>query len=135
MMEAPAPLPEAPASTDARGTVREFMAALLEALHTRLELAGIEVEIHLRALLRSLLWGVGAIACAMIGITCGVTALIVSLWNTHRMLGLIGGMVVFIALAVVFGYQGARALRVHPDVLEGSLEQLARDERRARGAP
>jgi uncharacterized membrane protein YqjE len=135
MMEAPAPLPEAPESTEARGTVREFMAALLEALHTRLELAGIEVEIHLRALLRSLLWGAGAIACAMIGVACGVMALIVALWNTHRMLGLIGGMVVFIALAVVFGYRGARALRVHPDVLEGSLEQLARDERRARGGP
>jgi len=41
----------------------------------------------------------------------------------------------FIALAALFGYLGARALRVHPDVLEGSLEQLAEDERRARGGP
>ena len=32
-----------------------------------------------------------------------------------------------------FGYLGARALRVRPDVLEGSLDQLAEDERRARG--
>jgi len=135
MTVAPAPLPEAPAATDAPGTVREFLVVLLEALHTRLELAGIEFEIHLRALLRSLIWAAGAIACAMLGVTCGVMALIVALWNTHRMLGLIGGMVVFIGLAAIFGYQGARALRVHPDVLEGSLEQLAEDERRARGAP
>ena len=133
MMDAPAPVPEAPASTDAPGTVREFIVALLEALHTRLELAGIELEIHLRALLRSLIWAVSAVACAMLGVTCGVMALIVALWNTHRMLGLIGGMVVFIALAAFFGYQGARALRLPPDVLEGSLEQLAEDERRARG--
>lgn len=133
MMDAPAPLPEAPSSTGAQGTVREFFVALLEALHTRLELAGIELEIHLRALLRSLIWAVSAVACAMLGVTCGVMALIVALWNSHRMLGLLGGMVVFIALAALFGYQGARALRVHPDVLEGSLEQLAKDERRARG--
>ena len=133
MMDAPAPLPEAPSSTGAQGTVREFIVALLEALHTRLELAGIELEIHLRALLRSLIWAVSAVACAMLGVTCGVMALIVALWNSHRMLGLLGGMVVFIALAALFGYQGARALRVHPDVLEGSLEQLAKDERRARG--
>ena len=133
MMDAPAPLPEAPASTGAPGTVREFFVALIEALHTRLELAGIEVEIHLRALLRSLIFAVSAVACAMLGVTCGVMALIVALWNSHRMLGLLGGMVVFIALAAILGYQGARALRVHPDVLEGSLEQLAEDERRARG--
>ena len=135
MMDAPAPLPEAPDATGAQGTVREFMVALIEALHTRLELAGIEFEIHLRALLRSLVFAVSAVACAMLGVTCGVMALIVALWNSHRMLGLLGGMVVFIALAAILGYQGARALRVHPDVLEGSLEQLAKDERRARGSP
>jgi uncharacterized membrane protein YqjE len=134
MMDAPAPSPEAP-STDAPGTVREFIVAVLEALHTRLELAGVEFELHLRALLRSLIWAVSAVACAMLGVTCGVMALIVALWNTHRMLGLLGGMVVFIVLAAVFGYQGARALRINPDVLQGSLEQLAEDERRARGGP
>jgi uncharacterized membrane protein YqjE len=115
--------------------VREFLVALLEALRTRLELAGIEFEIHLRALLRSLIWSVSAVACAMLGVACGMIALIVALWSTHRMLGLIGGMVVFLGLAAIFGYQGVRALRVHPDVLEGSLEQLAEDERRARGSP
>ena len=135
MMDAPAPLSEASASTGAPGTVREFLVALLEALRTRLELAGIEFEIHLRALLRSLIWSVSAVACAMLGVACGMIALIVALWSTHRMLGLIGGMVVFLGLAAIFGYQGVRALRVHPDVLEGSLEQLAEDERRARGSP
>jgi len=132
-MDAPAPLPEANAANESPSTLRGLAAALLEAVHTRLELAGIEVEIHLRALLRSLIWAVSAVACAMLGVTCGVMALIVALWNTHRMLGLLGGMVVFIALAGLFGYFGVRALRVHPDVLQGSLEQLAEDERRTRG--
>ena len=68
MMDAPAPLPEATPSTDAPGTVRGLIATLLEALHTRLELAGVELEIHLRALLRSLIWAVGAVACAMLGL-------------------------------------------------------------------
>jgi uncharacterized membrane protein YqjE len=135
MMDAPAPLPEAGAANESPGTLRGLAAALLEALHTRLELAGIEFEIHLRALLRSLIWAVSAVACAMLGVTCGVMAVIVALWNTHRMLGLLGGMVVFIGLAVLFGYLGVRALRINPDVLEGSLEQLAEDERRTRGGP
>jgi uncharacterized membrane protein YqjE len=133
MMDASAPLPEPSAASESPGTVRGLLAALLEAFHTRLELAGIELEIHLRALLRSLIWALGAIACAMLGLACGVMAVIVALWNTHRMLGLIGGMVVFIALAAVCGYLGVRALRINQDVLEGSLEQLAEDERRTRG--
>ena len=133
MMDAPAPLPEATPSTDAPGTVRGLIAALLEALHTRLELAGVELEIHLRALLRSLIWAVGAVACAMLGLAFAVLAVIAALWSTHRMLALLGGTLMFIVLAAIFGYLGARALRVRPDVLEGSLEQLAEDERRARG--
>jgi uncharacterized membrane protein YqjE len=135
MMDASAPLPEASEPTAEPGTVRGLFAALLDALHTRLELAQVELEIHLRALLRSLIWAVGAVACAMLGVTCGVMALIVALWNTHRMLGLLGGMVAFVGLAALFGYQGMRALRVRPGALEGSLAQLAEDERRARGAP
>ena len=133
MMDAPAPMPEATPSTDAPGTVRGLIAALLEALHTRLELAGVELEIHLRALLRSLIWVVGAVACAMLGLAFAVMAVIAALWSTHRMLAFLGGTLMFIALAAIFGYLGARALRVRPDVLEGSLEQLADDERRARG--
>jgi uncharacterized membrane protein YqjE len=135
MMDAPAPLPEATASTEAPGTVRGLIAVLLEALRTRLELAGVEMEIHLRALLRSLVLAFGAVACAMLGLAFGIMALIAALWNTHRMLALLGGTVLFIVLAAIFGYLGARALRVHPDVLEGSLEQLAKDQRRTRGAP
>jgi len=71
----------------------------------------------------------------MLGLTFGMLALIAAFWNTHRMLALLGSTALFIALAALFGYLGARALRVHPDVLEGSLEQLAEDERRARGGP
>jgi len=135
MMDAPAPLPETTATEDPPGAVRGLIAALLEALHTRLELAGVEVELHLRALLRSLIWAVGAVACAMLGLAFGVLALIALLWNTHRMLALGGATLMFVLLAALCGYLGARALRVHPDVLEGSLEQLAEDERRARGGP
>jgi uncharacterized membrane protein YqjE len=131
MMDAPAPLPET--SDESPGAVRGVLAALLDALHTRIELAGVELEIHLRALLRSLIWAVGAVACAMLGLAFGVTALIAAFWDTHRMLALLGGALLFTVMAAVFGYLGARALRGRPDVLEGSLEQLAEDERRARG--
>jgi uncharacterized membrane protein YqjE len=135
MMDAPAQLPGSPPAAEPPGAVRGLIAALIDALHTRLELAGVELEIHLRALLRSLIWALGAVACAMLGIAFGVLAMIAALWNTHRMLALLGATFVFLVLAAIFGYLGARALRIRPDVLEGSLAQLAEDERRARGGP
>lgn len=133
MMDAPAPLPETTAEADPPGALRGLFAALIDALHTRLELAGVELEIHLRALLRSLIWGMGAIACAMLALAFGVMALVAALWSTHRTVALLGGMSIFVLLTALFGYLGARALRVGPSVLEGSLEQLEKDQRRVRG--
>ena len=51
------------------------------------------------------------------------------------MLGLLGGSVVFLALAALLGYLGVRALRRESGPLDGSLGQLAEDARRAGGAP
>lgn len=132
-MDAPAPPPDESAAADPPHAVRGLFAALLEALRTRLDLATVELEIHLRALLRLLIWAVGAVACAMLALAFGLTALVVALWDTHRMLALLGGSLVFVALTVLFGWLSVRALRREPELLEGSLDQLHEDQRRAGG--
>ena len=132
-MDAAAPPPEESTAADPPHAVRGLFAALLEALRTRLDLATVELEIHLRALLRLLVWAVGAVACAMLALAFGVAALVVALWSTHRMLALLGGSLVFVALTVLFGWLSARALRREPELLEGSLDQLQEDQRRAGG--
>ena len=135
MMDAPAPQPDTTEAAGTTGSVRGLFAALIDALHTRLELAQVELELHVRALVRSLIWAVSAVACGLLALAFGVMALIAALWNTHPLIALLSGTLLFIALAAIFGYLGMRALRDHPGVLEGSLEQLAEDERRARGGP
>jgi len=138
-MDAPARPPEQGApppeddATAAPRAVRGLFAVLLEALRTRLDLATVELEIHARALLQLLLWAFGAIACAMLALAFGLTALVVALWDTHRMLALLGGSVLFVALAVLFGILGVRAVRNPSGLFEGSLEQLREDQRRAGG--
>jgi uncharacterized membrane protein YqjE len=131
--DAPAPTPEESSAAEPPQAVRGLFAALVEALRTRLDLAAVELELHLRALLRLLIWAVGAVACAMLALAFAVTALVVALWSTHRMLALLGGCLVFVALTVLFGWLSARALRHEPDLLEGSLDQLQEDQRRAGG--
>jgi len=132
-MDAPAPSPGSAAADDPPHELRGLFAAALEALRTRLDLAAVEFEIHLHTLLRALVWALGAVACALLAVVFGITALVVALWDTHRMLALLGGSALFVALTVILGWLGARTLRNQPPVFEGSLAQLREDQRRAGG--
>jgi uncharacterized membrane protein YqjE len=134
MMDTPAS-PGTAAEDDVRQPLRGLFAAAIDTLRTRLNLAAVEFEIYLLALIRTLVWAIGAIACVLTALAFALTALVVSLWDTHRMLALLGGSGAFVALAVLFGWLGTRALRVSPPMFEGSLQQLREDQRRAGGAP
>jgi len=111
-----------------------LLAAALEALRTRLELAAVELEIQLIGLARTLIWAVAAILCALLALAFGIVALIAALWDSHRVLGLLAGGLTFLLLGVVCAYIGARIFQRRPGILADSIEQLDRDQRRA-GAP
>jgi hypothetical protein len=49
------------------------------------------------------------------------------------MLALLGGSVLFIVVGLVLGWLGVRSARGRPGFLDGSLQQLAEDQRRAGG--
>jgi uncharacterized membrane protein YqjE len=116
-----------------RATLRGFAGALVEALRTRVDLAAVELEIHLLVLVRVLVCVMGAVACALLALAFAVTAVIVAMWDSHPVLGLIAAVVLFTILAVLFGAVGARTLRRQPRALEGSLRQLREDELRTKG--
>jgi uncharacterized membrane protein YqjE len=124
-----------PAPHHAPPSARGLLAAGIEALRTRVDLAAVELEIHLLLLARTLAWILGAIACVLLALAFGVIALIVALWDSHRMLGLLGGSALFVVLAAVLGYAGVRSLRNRPGPLDGSLAQLAADQRSVGGSP
>ena len=127
--------PEAMGGGPHVGALRGLLAAGLDALRTRLDLAAVEVEIYLIRFVQMILWVIAALACAVMALVFGLVTIVVALWDTHRMLGLLGGTGFFLALAVLFGFIGARTFRGKPSILEGSLQQLDHDQRTARGAP
>jgi uncharacterized membrane protein YqjE len=134
-MAAAAPAPREAAGDSPTEGLRGLLGAGIEALRTRLDLAAVELEIVLRTLLRVLVWAVGAVCCVLLALFFGVTAVILSLWDTHRMLALLGGSAVFIALAALFGALAARTLRRQRGMLEDSLEQLKEDQHHGGGSP
>jgi uncharacterized membrane protein YqjE len=127
--------PEAIGGASHIGALRGLLAAGLDALKTRLDLAAVEVEIYLLRVIRMILWAVAAVACALFALVFGLVSIVVALWDGHRMWGLLGGTAFFVILAVLFAFIGARTFRGRPSVLEGSLQQLDHDQRTARGAP
>ena len=129
MSEDPAPAGATPAERPPP-TLQGLMGALLDALRTRLELAGVELEIHLLGLARTLLWAVAAILCTLLALAFGVVALIAALWDSHRVLGLLAGGLTFLLLALICAVVGARFFQRRPGILADSVAQLDRDRRR-----
>lgn len=123
--------PADPTSPERPSLLQGLVAAALEALRTRLELAGVELEIHLIGLARILLWAVAAILCTLLALAFGVVALIAALWDSHRVLGLSVGGLVFLLLGLGCALIGTRIFHRRPGVLHDSVDQLERDRRRA----
>ncbi len=124
------PAPAGPTAAERPPALQGLMGTLLDALRTRLELAGVELEIHLLGLARTLLWAVAAILCTLLALAFGVVALIAALWDSHRVLGLLAGGLTFLLLALLCAVIGARFFRRAPGILADSVAQLDRDRRR-----
>ncbi|HEV7138725.1 MAG TPA: phage holin family protein [Steroidobacteraceae bacterium] len=115
------------------GLIRGLLATLLDSLKTRLDLAAVEAEIYLVYVAQLLLWGFAAVACALLALVFALTAVVIAVWTTHRMAGLVGSMVVLLVLAVICGIIGARIFRARPPLLAGTLGQFEHDQRRMGG--
>jgi len=116
------------------GLVRGLIAAFLDSIKTRLDLAAVEAEIYLVYVAQLLLWGFAAVACALLAIVFALTALIIAVGQTHRMAALIGSVVVLLILAAICAMIGARIFRGRPPLLAGTLGQFERDQRRVGGS-
>ena len=124
---------EKPGAAHGPGLFRGLIATILDSVKTRLDLAAVEAEIYLVYVAQLLLWGFAAVACALLAIVFALTAVVIAVWQTHRMAGLIGSMVALLVLAVICGMIGARIFRARPPLLAGTLGQFEHDQRRVSG--
>jgi uncharacterized membrane protein YqjE len=116
------------------GAVRGLFVSTLGALRTRLDLAAVEAEIFVLRAISMLLWALAALACALLALVFAVVSLIAAVWDTHRLLGLLGGTALFLVLGAVSAFVAARTFRARPRMLEGTLAQLESDQNRVSGA-
>jgi len=115
------------------GAFRGLFVSAIEAIRTRLDLAAVEGEIFLLRSIQLLLWAFAAVACGLLALAFIVVAVVAALWDTHRMLGVLGGALLFVVLAFVFGWIASRTLKARPHMLEGTLAQLETDQQHVSG--
>ena len=115
------------------GLIRGLLAAIIESFKTRVDLAAVEAEIYLVYVAQLLLWGFAAVACALFAIVFALMAVVIAVWTTHRMAGVIGSIAILLILAAVCGFIGARIFRQRPPLLAGTLGQFEHDQRRVAG--
>lgn len=115
------------------GLIRGLLAAIIDSFKTRVDLAAVEAEIYLVYVAQLLLWGFAAVACALLAIFVALMAVVIAVWTTHRMAGLVGSILVLLLLAGICGFIGARIFRARPPLLAGTLGQFDHDQRRVAG--
>lgn len=111
-------------------SLRALLATATELLHTRLELAGTEVEEQVARLASLLVWSIVALFLGFTAIVLIAIALIVAFWDTHRVLvaGGLAGLFAILAGAALANLSAQ--LRDRPRLFQATLDELAKDRQR-----
>lgn len=111
-------------------SARRLGAAILGLLHGHVELFGIELQEQKARTLSLLLFAGLALVFALLLLTALSALLLVLLWDSYRLAGIIG-LCVFYGLAAVFCAVRLKAA-VHDESspFAGTLEELAKDRER-----
>lgn len=116
-----------------QGQDRGLVPVILSLVATRLELAAIDVEAHLKATVASVMAMFAAVVLALVAFTFIGIAVIVAFWDTHRVVAAWSVLGAYAALAITVALLARRAWRTRPPALEATLRELELDRAAFRG--
>lgn len=111
-------------------SARRLGAAILGLLHGHVELFGIELQEQKRTTLNLLLFAGLALVFALLLLTALSALLLVLLWDTYRLAGIIGLCVFYGAAALFCGMRLLAAVRDELSPFRATLEEIAKDRER-----
>lgn len=114
-------------------SLRRLGATTIAIAHTRLELFSTEVQEEMVRAVSMLLWGFFALFFASMGIAFGAFAIVVGLWETHRLGAAVSLTVLFLVLAAGAVLAIRRIVRARPRLFAASLAELAKDHEQLSG--
>lgn len=108
-------------------SLKGLAASLIAIAHTRLDLLSTDLEEERERLLSVLLMLFVALFCLGVGVVLLAILIVVAVWESHRLLALVGLTALFLAGgAAAFGC-ARHKLRTKPKLFAASLAELSKD--------
>ena len=114
-------------------SARESSALLLGLLGTRIALLAHEAEIEAARLRSAAILLGGAVACLALALALLALLVVVTFWETHRILAICASSVAWLAAAAGLGWASRRRFFASPRPFAATLQELAADCASLRG--
>lgn len=115
-------------------SLRRLLTTLIELVHSRLDLVGIELQLEVQRATSLLLWAFAAIVCGIVALVLLAVTVLIAFWETHRLLAA-GCVTAAFALASLGMLLLVRhRLRTRPRLFGATLDELQHDVAALRGS-
>jgi uncharacterized membrane protein YqjE len=108
-------------------SLTHFVGTLVGLLHTRLELLTTEVQEEIHRTAGLLIWAFVASFAAMMALFLAALTVIFVFWDSYRVAAALAMVALFVLIAVVGAVTLKKRLQNKPQLLSGTLAELARD--------
>jgi uncharacterized membrane protein YqjE len=133
MSEDVPPAEPAPLAMGLLSSLGNLAATLVGIAHTRLQLLTTELQEEVQRAAQVLIWSAIALLAGMLAVFLGALTVIFYYWDTHRLLASLLVTGAFFALALIAVTVLMAKLRVKPQLLDATLNELKRDHQHLRG--
>ena len=108
-------------------SLKTLSVSLVGMLHTRLELLSTDIAEEREQLTSFLVLVLVALGCLSLGVVLLAILVVVTFWETHRFLALIGLTGFFLTTGFGLGWFAMHRVRTKPRLFEASLTELSKD--------
>jgi uncharacterized membrane protein YqjE len=108
--------------------VRSMISAAVSLAHTRLALAGIELEEELQRFIGVAVLGVVALVFALMTLIVGTFTIVAAVPPEHRIVTMVGITVIYLAIAVIALVRIRSIFSSRPPIFAGTLAELEKDK-------
>jgi uncharacterized membrane protein YqjE len=125
--------PDAHAGHGLFASLRRMLTTLVELVHSRLDLVGIELQLEVQRATSLLLWAFSAIVCGIIALVLFAVTVLIAFWDTHRVLAAVCITAAFALAALGMALYVRHRVRTRPRLFGATLDELQHDVAALRG--
>jgi uncharacterized membrane protein YqjE len=108
-------------------SLRRMLTTLVELVHARLDLVGVELQLEVQRATSLLLWGFASVVGGIVTVVLLAVTVLIAFWDTHRLLAAVCISAVFALASLGMALLVRHRLRTRPRLFGSTLDELQRD--------